>query len=119
MSILEVLAEKKIISPEDIPAILDESENGNLTIDQILLRRGVSQDDLMKYKSEFQGIPTRSLTDKEIPTKILEYIPEESAGHYGFVPIGVKDGVLEVGIVDPDNICSCRWACVFWRLGLR
>ena len=36
--------------------------------------------------------------------KILEYIPEESAIHYKFVPIAVRDGILEVGIVDPDNI---------------
>ena len=35
---------------------------------------------------------------------ILDYIPEESALHYKFVPLGVKDNVLEVGLVDPDNI---------------
>ncbi len=104
MSILEVLAEKKIINLEDIPAILDESENENLSIDQVLIRRGVSQDDIMHYKSEFLEIPTRSIGNKDISSKILEFIPEESAGHYRFVPIGVKDGVLEVGIVDPDNI---------------
>jgi type IV pilus assembly protein PilB len=36
--------------------------------------------------------------------EILEYIPEESALHYRFVPIGMVDGTLEVGIVDPDNM---------------
>ncbi|MEK7201070.1 MAG: GspE/PulE family protein, partial [Patescibacteria group bacterium] len=33
-----------------------------------------------------------------------EFIPEESARHYRFVPIAQEGGVLEVGIVDPDNI---------------
>lgn len=104
MSILEDLVKKKIISADDIPLILDESENEDLTIDQVLIKRGIDPDELLKLKSEFLDIPTRALNNKEVPGKILEHIPEESAMHYGFVPIGVKDGVLEIGIVDPDNI---------------
>lgn len=46
----------------------------------------------------------RSLKDLEIPGKILEYIPQDSAVHYGVVPIGVKDGVLEVGALDPNDL---------------
>jgi type IV pilus assembly protein PilB len=34
----------------------------------------------------------------------LEYIPQESSEHYEFAPISITDGVLEVGIMDPDNI---------------
>jgi type IV pilus assembly protein PilB len=104
MSILDVLAEKKIIDKGDIPVILDEAENDNLTVEQVLIQRGIDPEEILKSKSEFLDIPTRSLKNKEIPGKILEYIPEESALHYRFVPIGVRDGVLEVGIVDPDNI---------------
>ncbi|MBI3632667.1 MAG: type II/IV secretion system protein [Candidatus Vogelbacteria bacterium] len=49
-------------------------------------------------------IPVRALGDKRIPFDVLKYVPEESAVHYGFVPLDTKDGVLELGIVDPDNI---------------
>lgn len=49
-------------------------------------------------------IPVRDLGGKSIPFDILKYVPEESALHYGFVPIGMRDGVLEVGIINPDNI---------------
>jgi hypothetical protein len=35
----------------------------------------------------------------------LRYIPEESARHYRFAPLGrIADGVLEVGVTDPDNL---------------
>lgn len=50
------------------------------------------------------SIPTRDLKGKKISPEILKYIPEESARNYRFVPIGVKDGVLEVGLVDPENM---------------
>ena len=49
-------------------------------------------------------IPVRDLGGKNVPFDILKYVPEESAEHYGFVPVGMKDGVLEVGIIDEDNI---------------
>lgn len=48
--------------------------------------------------------PTRNLKDIDIKGSVLEYIPEESAEHYKIVPIGVKDGVLEVGATDPSDL---------------
>jgi type IV pilus assembly protein PilB len=35
---------------------------------------------------------------------VLRYISEDSATHYHFVPIELKDGVLSVGVMDPENI---------------
>jgi type IV pilus assembly protein PilB len=55
-------------------------------------------------KVPVQNIPTRSLKDIEITGSILEYISEESAEHYRIMPIGIKDGVLEVGAIDPNNL---------------
>lgn len=104
MSILELLAEKKVITQEQIPEIIEEAEESGVTVEQILLKRGIEPEEILKVKGEFLDIPTRSLHNKEIPGKILEYIPEESVIHYKFVPIAVRDGVLEVGVVDPDNI---------------
>ncbi len=51
------------------------------------------------------NIPTRTLEkDIKIPYEILDYIPEDSATHYKSVPLGISDGVLEVGMVDPENL---------------
>lgn len=51
-------------------------------------------------------IPKRDLKDEQPSFDVLKYIPEESALHYKFVPIDMKDGVLEVGLVDADNIAA-------------
>jgi len=56
--------------------------------------------------SSTPGIPERSLGEVKIPYEVLRYIPEESAEHYRFAPLGVVDDVLEVGMVDPDNISA-------------
>jgi len=57
-----------------------------------------------KNKEKLPELPTRSLKESEISGKVLEYIPQESAEHYRVVPLSVKDGVLEVGAVDPNDI---------------
>ncbi|HVU75770.1 MAG TPA: GspE/PulE family protein, partial [Candidatus Paceibacterota bacterium] len=49
-------------------------------------------------------IPVRPLGDAKIPYEVLRMIPEESVEHYRFAPLSVKDGILEIGMVDPDDI---------------
>lgn len=78
--------------------------SGDVTLEKALIDRGVKPEDILIAKGEFMNVPIRALQDISIPFEILEYIPEESAIHYKFVPLALKDGALEVGIVDPDNI---------------
>ena len=49
-------------------------------------------------------VPVRSIGDTKVAYEVLKYIPEESAAHYGLVPLGVAEGVLEVGMMDPDDM---------------
>ena len=52
------------------------------------------------------GIPMRSIENEKVAYDILRYIPEESAEHYKIAPIGLSEGVLEIGMVDPDNLSA-------------
>lgn len=103
MSILDILLKKGLISKNDINEVRQRTAKED-SLEQVLIERGIKVEDILVARGEFLNIPTRSLGDNPIPFEVLDYIPEESATHYKFVPIGVKDGVLEVGIVDPDNI---------------
>jgi type IV pilus assembly protein PilB len=106
MSILDSLKEKNIIKEDDVAKIEAEAESTGLSLEQILAARGIPMEEILKSKGSSLDIPTRSLKSLDISGKILEYIPQEPATHYKFVPIGVKDGVLEVGMVDPDDIVA-------------
>ncbi|HJL55826.1 MAG TPA: GspE/PulE family protein, partial [Candidatus Paceibacterota bacterium] len=70
----------------------------------VLENRGIDPDITLKTKGEHLNVPIWNLGNKRIPFEVFKYIPEESALHYKFVPLGVKDSVLEIGIIDPDNI---------------
>lgn len=104
MSFLDVLVRKSALSADDVGTIIQEASSSGQPIEDILRERGISAGEIAQAKSEYLQVPTKSLGDKEIPFEVLRYIPEESAVHYKAIPLSVTDGVLEVGVVDPDNI---------------
>lgn len=104
MDILKILVQKGIIKQEDVNPITDEVVKSGLTVEQVLIKKGISPQDILSAKGEHLDIPVRSISDTDISSKALDYVPEDSAAHYKFVPLGVVNGVLEVGMVDPDDI---------------
>lgn len=118
MSILESLARNKIIKEDDIPGIEAEAASSGLSVEQVLLARGVPTEALLEGRGAALSVPVR-VVDTVVPGKVLEYIPEESARHYQIAPLGVADGVLEVGAVDPEDI-EARDALTFisGRIGM-
>ncbi len=104
MSILQDLADRKIIKPGEIAEIETEAKDSGIPLEQVLVSRGVPPEEILRSKGGELSIPTKILKGVDIQGKVLEYIPEESARHYEIIPIDVKDGVLEVGMVSPDDI---------------
>lgn len=104
MNFLETLVKQNIITVDDVAYIQEESSTSGRPLEEILRERGVTASAIARAKSELLNIPSVSLGDREVSFDILKFIPEESAVHYKIIPINVRDGVLEVGVVDPDNI---------------
>jgi type IV pilus assembly protein PilB len=104
INLLPLLLKKGIIDEDGVGEIASEAQEEGSSVEEILHKRGISDQDILSVKGEHWDIPTRSLKDIVVPFEILQYIPEESAKHYQVVPLAFVDNVLEVGIVDPDNI---------------
>ncbi|MFA6177294.1 MAG: GspE/PulE family protein [Candidatus Paceibacterota bacterium] len=105
MSFLEELAKKGLINESQIGEISSRAKkehDGN--IEETLIELGIPEEKILEIKGGYLGIPIRSINSKEISFEALKYISEDSAAHYHFVPIALKDGVLEVGVLDPENI---------------
>lgn len=103
MSVLDILFAKKLIKDDDIRRVQKEVEEG-VPLDKALLAQGVKTEDILTARGEFLNIPIKTGLEANIPEKILDYIPEEAAEHYRFAPLSVDNGVLQVGLVDPDNM---------------
>src|SRR3989344_2888951 len=102
--ILDILVAGNALTLEEAGVIRKTARSKNLSIEDELLARGVDDTKILKAKGEAMGIPTASLKSVKVPFDILKSIPEESARHYQFVPIGSEGGMVHIGIVDPENI---------------
>jgi type IV pilus assembly protein PilB len=104
MSILDILVEKKAVDSTDASVIQEEIRKTGGNVEEVLTKRGVSVADILQAKGEYFGMPVKALDNQAVPFDILKYVPEDSARYYHFVPLALADGVLQVGLVDPDNI---------------
>lgn len=105
MSFLEELEKKGLINGSQIGEIKIRAQDkykGN--IDEALIESGVSEDKILEAKGEYLNLPVKNINPGKMSFDVLKYISEDSAIHYHFVPIELKDGVLEVGMLDPENI---------------
>src|ERR1700759_482829 len=105
MSLLEALPREGVISASQIGEIKNRAqEDFGGDIDEVLRQSGVAEEKILEAKGKYLGIPVKKVGEEEISFDVLKYISEDSAMHYHFVPIELKDGVLEVGVTDPENI---------------
>ena len=105
MIFLEELVKNRIIDESKIQDIYKKAEEkygGDL--DQALIDFKIDENKILEVKSRIFNIPSKEVNPKNIDSSILDLISLESAKNYQFVPIGIKDNILEVGIVNPDNI---------------
>jgi type IV pilus assembly protein PilB len=104
MDILEVLVLKGTIDKKQAKAVREESSTSGLTVEEVLIKKGITPQEILAAKGEYFDIPVRNINGTTIAKKTLDYIPEETSRKYNLIPINYEDGVLEVGMVNPDDI---------------
>ncbi|HEY0980278.1 MAG TPA: GspE/PulE family protein [Candidatus Paceibacterota bacterium] len=85
-------------------AEVDTTYEGNFT--KAIIAVGISEDALTAAKAAFYKLPYQKITATNITFDTIKYIPEDAARHYKFVPIAFAEGVLSVGVTEPENIES-------------
>lgn len=104
MSFVNLLVKKNIIDQDTLTVLERKAQELGQSLESVLRDYGVSASDILKAKAEYLNLDPYYLQDKTIPYEVLNYIPEDSARHYQFIPLEVKSGVLYIGITNPDNI---------------
>lgn len=103
MPILDTFVLHGILKRDALPAISRRVEQGE-SLEEVLVSLGVKKEEILRGRGLYYRLPVRNLGGKGVSFEILKYIPEDSAIHYRFAPIGIANGVLEIGILNPDDI---------------
>lgn len=105
MSFLDELVKKGVIDKSQIGEIKERAKEAyNGDVEAALADSGLTPEKILELKGEYLNIPIKKVNVEEKSFDALKYISEDSATHYGFAPLELKDGVLEVGVTDPENI---------------
>ncbi len=103
-TVTDILALKGLITKDQAEAARRRARSEKRALDEMLYELGVTERDLVMAKSDVLGIPVKFLEGHKVPFEILKNIPEESAKFYQVAPLSLKDGMLEVGMVNPDDV---------------
>ena len=104
MSFLEELVKKGVINKSQIDEVKNlAKEKHDNNIDEALIEFGIPEERILTIKGEYLQMPVKKVETKGMTLDALKYIPEDAATYYHFAPIELKEGVLEVGILDGDN----------------
>lgn len=105
MSFLEELVKEGVIGKNQIGEIkIRAQEKYGGDVEQALIESGISEEKVLNAKGQYLKIPVRKITKENASFDALKYISEDSAAHYHFVPIELKDGVLEVGVLNGEDV---------------
>ncbi len=105
MDVLSRLLENGSITEADFQNIATIIDQKNVSYEKALLDAEVDEDVVRNALSEEFGVAPFVLKEgEEIEQSVLEYIPEESARHYRIMPLKLEDGILLIGVNDPENL---------------
>src|SRR3989344_7356726 len=99
------LVKQSFVSEEDIKYLEDLAQSQNKDIGQVLNDQGIiSENDLLNFKSGVYKLPIVKLEEIELDKEALKELSQDIIAFYKIVPFAKEDGVLKVGIIDPEDI---------------
>jgi len=104
MSLLQELAKKGLISQQQVTEVVriaNEKYSGD--VDDALIDIGIDEDQVLALKGEYFSLPTATLGEEGIDAETLKLLPQETIQHYKMIPLRIEDGVMCIGLVNPDN----------------
>ena len=105
MDLLHYLKDHSIISEKELTEAVKAIEEQGKTIEEALLDNGIDENLLRSASAEYYQVPAFALKeDFSLTEEILAFIPEESALHYHIIPLTLEEGVLLVGVNDPEDL---------------
>ena len=105
MDLLHYLKDHSIISEKELAEAVKVIEEQGTTIEEALLDNGIDANLLRSAIAEYYQVPAFSHGENfSLTEEVLAFIPEESALHYHIIPLTLEEGVLLVGVNDPEDL---------------
>lgn len=101
----DVLAARKLLTPEQVSFIKNESRRRQEPSEKILAQMGwISEEQMAAARGEVMGVPYVDPASRPIAPEVLAFLPEEVAKRFVVIPIAKDGETLSVAMVDPLDL---------------
>ncbi|HQR43719.1 MAG TPA: hypothetical protein PLX97_13585, partial [Gemmatales bacterium] len=101
----QILIDLGLLEEDQLWEVLNEAREGGQLVGQAALARGlVTEEQLFQALAEQYGMKLVNLNEVKFQSEAIEKVPETMAPVYKVVPIALKDNVLTVALVDPNQL---------------
>jgi type IV pilus assembly protein PilB len=107
MKILQELFANGIISEKTTDDLKKEIEKTGKTEEVLILEKGIiSESALFELKSKILRIPFINVKPEDVPSDVLEMIPEEASTNYKMAAISKGENFVQIGMIYPEDISA-------------
>jgi type II secretory ATPase GspE/PulE/Tfp pilus assembly ATPase PilB-like protein len=101
----QIVVDSGKVSREEAERLFKESEAGNETFTQLLVKQGLMEEkDLLKLYSKEMGIPFVALKDAKVAKSTFDKIPVKFAWYYRFFPYALDGQKLTIAVSRPVDV---------------
>jgi type IV pilus assembly protein PilB len=95
----EILIKRGVIGPDQLK---EAQRMGNIPVEEALTKLGyAAPEEIMRAKAEQHGLAFIELNEIEIPTSVVELVPESLARENIVMPLAQENGAIKVIMHDP------------------
>jgi type IV pilus assembly protein PilB len=104
----QILVDLGYLTEDQLWDVLEEQKQSpGEIIGQVAIRMGlVTEAQVTEALAEQWGMPVVSLAETNIPSNVLEIVPQTMADIYKIMPVSLKNNVLTVAMADPQNVAA-------------
>ncbi len=105
-TVLKLLSQSGLATDEQIASLKEEGEHSNRQLQELVIaNKIIDEPTLTKLFADYADIPYIELDPKEVPTEIMQRIPERIARQYNAVIFNVDaNDTVHLAMDDPDDV---------------
>ena len=110
-TLVKILTRNNIATEETLKPLIEEAERSSRPLQDIVLdSKLVSETDLTKLFAQYADIPYIEVDPRNIPSEVLNRIPERIARQYNAVVFQIdEDGTMHLAMDDPDDVLATNF----------
>lgn len=106
-----IILKSGFVKAEDFDAAVKTSQELSKPITDVLIYRGfISEDILGSLIGEYYQVPYIKLRNKQIPSEVLQILPEEAATTFHMIPFAMSQDMVQIAMEDPSDLEAREFA---------